>query len=133
MNDETRAPRVLVVDDEAGIRGLLSKVCQRLGYHCDSAADGAEALEKLRALPFDVMLLDLMMPRVNGFEVIEALPSVPACPAVVVLTAAGEKQSASLRESPFVHTVLQKPFDVARLAQVLVSLTTGHDHQAKAG
>ena len=66
-------PRVLVTDDDAAIRAPLTAVCKRMGFHCDEAADGDEALRKIQQNIFDVVLLDLMMPKVNGYQVIAAL------------------------------------------------------------
>src|SRR6185312_7778551 len=63
-------PRVLVVDDEATIRDLLSKTLALAEYDVDMAPDGRTALERLRIIPYDLLITDLKMPGVDGLTVI---------------------------------------------------------------
>ncbi len=63
-------PRVLVVDDEATIRDLLSKTLALAEYDVDLAPDGRSALERLRIIPYDLLITDLKMPGVDGLAVI---------------------------------------------------------------
>src|SRR3954467_11650772 len=65
-----RPPRVLVVDDEATIRDLLSKTLALAEYDVDMAPDGRTALERLRIIPYDLLITDLKMPGVDGLSVI---------------------------------------------------------------
>src|SRR5258708_516225 len=69
----TRRPRGLVGDDDAVLRTLLTTVLKRHGYRVETACNGEEAVEILSAMTFDAVILDLMMPRVDGFEVLERL------------------------------------------------------------
>ena len=80
---------VLVVDDEAGARRTLMRLLAREGYDTVGAGDGNEALRTVQAKPPDVILLDLMMPGMDGLELLEALHAHPQWKAlpVVVLTA----------------------------------------------
>lgn len=64
---------VLAVDDDASIRVLLENALIMMGHECVLAADGEEALEKMKAQRFDLVLLDIMMPRLNGYEVLEKM------------------------------------------------------------
>lgn len=68
---------VLVVDDNEVNRDLLSRRLQRQGYEVAVAENGREALEKMRSHPFDLLLLDIMMPEINGYEVLETLKADP--------------------------------------------------------
>lgn len=111
-------PKVLIVDDDAAIRQLLRAICRQAGYEFDLAVDGAEALEKVNAESYDVMLLDLMMPRVNGFQVIEELKHRQQKPRVIVITAQGATQTGVL-DPGVVESVLHKPFDLQALQKVL--------------
>lgn len=77
---------VLVVDDEKMIRSLLKMSLQRMGYEVSTAEDGAEALEMCRANHYDLVLLDILMPKVDGFTVCAELRRVSDIP-VVMLTA----------------------------------------------
>ena len=69
------AMRILLVDDEPDIIYLLKKLLESEGYTIDCAYDGMEALEKVRADRPDIVLLDILMPKLNGFEVCEAIKS----------------------------------------------------------
>jgi DNA-binding response OmpR family regulator len=111
-------PRILIADDDGPIRSLLSIICKRAGYACDSAADGEQALAMIRSASYDVVLLDLMMPKMTGQEVIEALRKVPSKPAVIVLSAHGAKPVAA--DTDVVQAVVQKPFNIDTLSAVLV-------------
>ena len=64
--------RILVVDDNEMNRDMLSRRLQRKGYHVDTAIGGREALEALAAESYDLVLLDIMMPDVDGFQVLES-------------------------------------------------------------
>ena len=64
---------ILVIDDELGIRDPLCQFLQSLGHDCTEASDGAEALDLLIKREFDLIISDVMMPRVNGFQLLEAI------------------------------------------------------------
>src|SRR5439155_13995343 len=68
-----RVPRVLIVDDESDIRTFCRLALATDGIPCDEAADGAVALERLAATPYDLVLLDIDMPTMNGLEVLKRL------------------------------------------------------------
>jgi CheY-like chemotaxis protein len=78
---------ILVVDDEKAIRELLARVLTIAGYEVDSAADGHEALERVAARRPDLILLDLMMPVLDGWSVLDRLREQRDPPPVVVVSA----------------------------------------------
>lgn len=82
--------RVLVVDDEASVREVLAQYLALEGYAVYQAVDGAEALAIARATPPDLVILDLMLPGIDGLEVCRRLRATSAVP-VVMLTALGEE------------------------------------------
>jgi len=86
--------RVLVVDDEDNQRAGLAKMIQSWGISVDTAADGQEALDKLSQSPVHVLVTDLMMPRVDGFELLKRLSAQGALPPTIVLTAFGNIETA---------------------------------------
>src|SRR5688572_10296683 len=89
---ENAHSRILVVDDHDGLRKLLTLVLERAGHDVISCADGPDALEALRIYPADLVLLDLGMPGMTGYEVVTALrvnPNTADLP-VIFLTAHGE-------------------------------------------
>ena len=117
--DEAAAPRVLVVDDEDAIRALVSRLLRREGLEIVQAADGREAIDKLDAERFDAVVLDLMMPRVDGFGVIEHLIDTdPRMVEKVVVTTAYPKAAAKERLH-HLCCILSKPFDVDELVTVV--------------
>ena len=103
--------RILIVDDDDAIRALLFTVLRRRGYAVDAARHGREATERLLRCNYAVMLLDLMMPMMNGWEVLEFLEQVPRerRPLVVVLTAGPEPRDL---DAEIVAGTLRKPFDI---------------------
>src|SRR5471030_2312389 len=79
-------PRVLVVDDEASIRDLLSKTLALAEYDVDVAPDGRSALERLRIIPYDLLITDLKMPGVDGLTVIREARRLKADLPVIIIT-----------------------------------------------
>jgi CheY-like chemotaxis protein len=110
-----RAARVLVVDDEEAIRALVVRLLRRAGLDVVSAIDGQDAIAQLDAGAFDAVVLDLMMPRVDGFGVIEHLINTnPDMMEKIVVTTAFPKAAAKERLH-HLCCVLSKPFDVNEL------------------
>jgi DNA-binding response OmpR family regulator len=112
-----RAPMILIVDDDAGIRGFLDVVLRRKGFECDLALDGAEAENKLRTHDYDVVLLDLMLPRLNGFELIRFLKAERRymLERVIVVTAVAEITLRDFDDQKLICALLRKPFDLNQL------------------
>jgi phosphate regulon transcriptional regulator PhoB len=119
------AQRVLIVEDEPDIRDLLVFHLQREGYHVIHARTGAEALRLVRAEPPDLVLLDLMLPEVDGLEVCRRLRQDPATRAlpIVMLTARGDEVDRVLGLELGADDYVVKPFSprelVARVRAVL--------------
>lgn len=111
--------RALVVDDETPIRNLLAAVLRRERIPADTAADGAEAIEMLMRTSYACVVLDLMMPIMNGRDVIEGMlrHSVPQVP-VIVITAAGEGATYDLNPE-VVKLIMRKPFEVMRVIEAV--------------
>ena len=117
-------PRILIVDDDSSIRGLLRVIAQRAGIVADEATDGVHCLELLDRRDYDLIVLDLAMPRLNGFDVIDRLRRRRPRPAVVVLTALGRSAFMDL-DAEVVHCILRKPFDVDLLVSLIVTTAAG--------
>jgi excisionase family DNA binding protein len=108
-------PRVLVVDDEASIRDLLAKTLALAEYDVDLAPDGRTALERLRIVPYDLLITDLKMPGVDGLGVIrEARRLKPDIP-VIIITGFSTEASAIEAVNLGVSGYLTKPFRVPRV------------------
>jgi DNA-binding response OmpR family regulator len=107
---------VLVVDDDPGVQGLFSTLLMRDGFSVDCAPNGRLAFEYLKRRSYSVILLDLMMPDVNGFELLERLEreSPALLRRVIVLTGASQRVVEGLDESR-VWGLIRKPFDINAL------------------
>lgn len=111
----TGRPRILVVDDEAGIRDLLSKTLALADYDVDLAPDGRTAIDRLRIAPYDLLITDLRMPGIDGLTVIrEGRRLRPDMP-VVIITGYSSEASAIEAVNLGVSGYLTKPFRVPRV------------------
>ena len=82
--------KILVVDDERMIREVIKEYCTANHYTTDEAASGKEALKKLQTNTYDFMILDIMMPEMDGYTLLEELPKEKRIP-TLVLSARGEE------------------------------------------
>jgi two-component system, OmpR family, response regulator QseB len=112
--------RILIVDDDDAIRALLVTILRRRGLKVDTARSGMEAIERITSCHYALMLLDLMMPRMSGYEVLERLHGMPADlrPFVLVLTAGGEPRSL---DPAIVAGTVRKPFDIEMLIDSVIA------------
>ncbi len=119
--------RVLIVDDDAGIRLLLVTFLRRYGFQTRQARNGREALTEMRAGNADVVIMDLTMPEVSGWDVLRerahdlSLLRIP----IIVLTAMNRNQVTAGVAGKRVSAVLGKPFDLDTL---LMAVTSSLDH-----
>ena len=115
----TAAKRVLVVDDEELMRELVRSLLEAEGYTVELADSGESGLQKIQADPPDLVLLDLIMPGISGWEVLERLTEYPDPPAVVVMS--GMQVAAPDEHRAFGHFVngyLSKPFNSQELTRM---------------
>ena len=113
--------RFLVVDDNEDIRDVFCRLIERAGHLASTAGDGVEAVETLQGESFDVMLLDLTMPRMNGVDVVRWLrehPDVAPAMRIVVISAWAGEHRAVLQELGIV-TVMQKPLRIQQLTDLI--------------
>lgn len=105
---------VLVVEDDAPIRALLEAVLHRSGKECDLATDGRVALTKLASRPYDVILLDLLLPDISGFEILRHLKRTQPTllSRIIVITAAAESPVVDRHELDETWCVFRKPLDI---------------------
>jgi DNA-binding response OmpR family regulator len=113
--------RALVIEDDAAIRRLVEKILKRENFDVAMAADGREALEVLQSRPFDVIVLDLMIPEVDGFEIIEFMKSANMTTPVAVVSAVSQ-QALTRLDLDVVKVVISKPFDLDEFAKAIVGL-----------
>jgi DNA-binding response OmpR family regulator len=118
--------RVLVVDDDDPIRTMLAKVVERQDLDVDTARDGVEAIERLDDDGYDAIVLDLMMPRVDGYGVLKHMeanhPEKLAC--TIIASAVPESEILRSFRMP-VYRVHTKPFDMGKLLDDIRACTAG--------
>ena len=114
-----RYGRVLIADDDDTIRRLVERVLDRAAVPYDSVRDGRAAIDHLEIRDYTVLLVDLMMPQINGYELLDYLkrrPRRPPC--VLVLTAAGDADIRRL-DADVVTMIVRKPFDIHELVNLI--------------
>ena len=117
----TQTRTILIVDDEPNIRGFLKMALEDEGYCVETACDGREALDKVRRRPPDAVLLDLMMPVMDGWGFLASRRTLSAecrCPVLVMSAVGGWHMARELGATGF----LAKPFDVDVLLTKLASV-----------
>lgn len=120
-----RRLRFLIVDDTDELRELMARMVERAGHMADGAADGVEATLALSSQRYDVMLLDLSMPRMSGQDVVRWLHAHPdLSPGIrtVVVTAWGGENRGTLQELG-ITDVLAKPFRLQQLMDLIADIT----------
>ncbi|MBV8520191.1 MAG: response regulator [Acidobacteria bacterium] len=113
--------RALIVEDDPAIGKLVEKLLKRQQIDVDVATDGRTAMEKLRSAPYSVVVLDLMVPEVNGFEIIEYLKRENVTTPVAVVSAVSQQALTKL-DLDVVKLVISKPFDVDEFTKAIVAL-----------
>lgn len=113
--------RALLVEDDAGIRRLVERLLARRGIEVDSAVDGETALMKLGTNKYRILILDLMVPKVNGFQIIEFIKERNLGLPVAVVSAVSQ-QALTRLDLDIVKVVIPKPFDVDEFTKAIIAL-----------
>jgi CheY-like chemotaxis protein len=114
-------PAVLVVDDEEDIRMVVQMALEDAGFHVATARDGAEALTRIAEDRPTVILLDLNMPVMNGWQVLQELAAAGYAVSVVIMTAG--QRACEEAEKHHAAGCLPKPFDLRQLVEVVARFT----------
>jgi len=120
-------PQILVADDDKAIRTLIGTILTKSGFAVEAVGDGEQAIKALAAKNFDAVVLDLMMPKVDGFEVIDHIARtdperVKRC--VIVLSALADRDLNKL-DGRRVYRVIRKPFDLNELVSAVTQCVDG--------
>ncbi len=110
---------VLVVDDDPAIRGLVADALREEGYSVDLAAHGREALEAMRARRPSTVVLDLMMPVMDGFSFIEACQNEQLCENVPIVVISAVHEALERIQAGSIHAYMAKPFDLNDLIRTV--------------
>ena len=121
------APRILVVDDSPVIRSLISVNLELEGFEVETANDGQDCLDRVGDLSPDLVTLDVVMPRLDGFETARRLRADPQTAHLPVVMVTASAQAADLRrgEEIGVDAYITKPFEPANLVSVIRGLASG--------
>ena len=119
-------PRVLVVDDSSLVRLYYRDVLEKSGFDVDQAMNGVEAMERVLAQPFDLLIVDVNMPKMDGFSFLRELrrsnSEAAALPALIITTEAGREDAEEAREVG-ANFYLVKPISEADLRDHVAVLT----------
>ncbi len=124
MNQTQPRARVLVVDDEADLVRILQFGLEAIGYHVDTASDGQEGLKKARELKPDIILLDLMLPKLDGYKVCRLLKfderykNIP----IIILSARTQEGDQLLAMEMGANRFITKPYDFAEVLSHIETL-----------
>lgn len=121
-------PHVLIVDDNGTNRVVAQALCEMFGCTSDHAEDGVEALEAVKTSRYDLILMDIKMPRMDGVEAtqaIRALPGEVSQTPIIALTANADPEDAKRYLSCGMQAVVEKPIKPERLLQVITTALTG--------
>lgn len=108
----TRNTRVLVVDDEVSLAEVLSDIFQSEGYECVAVNSGKEAIGKVKEMSFDVILMDIKMPIMNGVEAFKIIKKICPDTIVIMMTAFSVEDLINDALQEGAYGVLHKPFDI---------------------
>ena len=119
---------ILVVEDDPAIRRLVKMVLSREGYNVEVACDGVEAVLKLGLSEYDVIILDLMMPNLDGFSFVATLAaSDPQRLKRIIVTSAASPNVIKERLTSEPFAVLPKPFDIQMLLRQVAACVAAQD------
>ena len=114
--------KILIVDDEEGIRSIIREYCKNSNFITDEAETGKEALQKLKENDYDLLILDIMMPEMDGYTMLKELPQDRHIP-TIVLSARGEEYDKLSGFDLGIDDYLTKPFSpkelIARIKAIL--------------
>jgi len=120
MNPNTN--RILVVDDEPNIRRTLSAVLRSRGYEVVSASDGNEAVKLARETPYDIAIMDVRMPGLDGIQALQELIALDKNSRVVLMSGHGEDDEKNQAIKSGATAFLEKPVSVDSLLELLRQL-----------
>ena len=107
--------RILVTEDDASILRLVTAILRRAGYEVDTVTNGRDALERIERTPYDVLVLDLMMPGSSGFDVLARLQVTDPHHKFVIIMSAASIDIVAKAVNSNVFAVLRKPFEIDEL------------------
>ena len=115
----TDQPTVLVVDDNEDLLDTFSMILKRRGFYVDTADNGASAVDKFKEHNFDVTLMDIVMPKMNGVEAFRKIREMDPGAAVILMTAYSEEELIQMARDEGAHHVVHKPIRIDQLIELI--------------
>lgn len=122
MTDTTKL-NILIVDDEDIVHVTLSTLLKHLNHHVESAFDGTTALQKIKTNSFDLVLLDIRMPDIDGFEVLENIQDLMPPLRVIVITGHGDPTMSDKAKALGAYHFFIKPISLMDLQEMITKVT----------
>ena len=119
--------KILIVDDEEGIRSIIKEYCEEEGYEVEEAETGKKALEKLKVKDYDMMILDIMMPQMDGYSMLKECPVSRRVP-TIVLSARGEEYDKLSGFDLGIDDYVTKPFSPKELMARIKAISNRLNH-----
>ena len=119
--------KILIVDDEEGIRSIIKEYCEEEGYEVEEAETGKKALEKLKVKDYDMMILDIMMPQMDGYSMLKECPISRRVP-TIVLSARGEEYDKLSGFDLGIDDYVTKPFSPKELMARIKAISNRLNH-----
>jgi DNA-binding response OmpR family regulator len=111
---------ILIVDDEIDITELLSSFLKSKGFNCDVVYNGKDAIDRIKTKKFDVVLLDVMLPYIDGYHVAYEITSeMENPPAIIIITSRDTQHEKNIAKMSGAVDVIQKPFELDKILEVI--------------
>jgi two-component system, chemotaxis family, chemotaxis protein CheY len=115
MVDVTMAQRILIVDDDKDVREFIAELFLQQNWQIDTAEDGKQAIQQASEIDFDIILMDLIMPRVNGLEAIREIIKQKPDSKIIIITGSQYKNMISEAISSGAKLFVKKPFSAEKI------------------
>ena len=119
LTRRAKEARILVIDDEESVRSILSRILSQVNHQVTVAKDGGEGIQLFQEKEFDIVLTDLGMPGMSGWDVCKALKKLRACVPVGMITGWGMELDQTKKEESGLDFVIPKPFDFHQILKVV--------------
>ncbi|WP_010287100.1 response regulator [Kurthia massiliensis] len=119
--------KILIVDDQPGIRVLLQEVLKKEGYDIQTAGSGVEAISLLESEHFDALLTDMKLPGMNGVDILQRAQTKAEHMVTMMMTAYGEMELIEQAKSLGVKHFFTKPFNIIEVRETINNLMKAHD------
>ena len=115
----TSAPTILVVDDNEDLLETFSMILKRRGFYVETADNGSSAIDKFKEHHFDVTLMDIVMPEMNGVEAFQKIREIHPGATVILMTAYSEEELVQTAKDGGAHRIVHKPIRIDQLIEIL--------------